>query len=420
MAFYFLAMAVVILPFLHPVLWYFTGFHFPFPLYPFLDTYGTLASFEAYALGWDVTNSPNPLDILFRINAAGTWGLFPGYFGVDRSIAFELAIFMIIGYLALSFIILNPRSVGDGVIGFFVICSPGAMLCIERGNVDMAVFILAILLSIIYKGNGLINVVFGSLICYYLFLLKYYPAVLVLTSLLNSGYRKYLPFVIVLFGSLVYIIIKNEEVYNIMKIIPSPDTFLANGFPMVFNKIDILFGVDYFNDKVISLVMALIIIITIFIFVSVKKVRTPSSNYWDVGFYITGSVLTSFCYFTNSSYDYRLIYIVPMLPLLFHLKSLQDTHFRVIAYAMIFSLLLGLWLEHSYLFYGMFFTEDFNKNMSYRTVQLLSLTKNLLLLVFNIFSLYILSGIIVTVIKNDIVELMKLLSKRLCRNHIKA
>lgn len=155
------------------------GFH-PFA-FPFLDMHGILATAECYRRGIDVIAS-NPCDVLGRTLDYSPFWLATAYLGIDTSMTMRLGLMLDALFLVAVFFLPPAKSWGAVAVMIAALLSSAVTMALERANLDLAVFVIAMIAA----GWSLRGPVWRSL-AYGLIalaaLVKYYPGIMLLLAL---------------------------------------------------------------------------------------------------------------------------------------------------------------------------------------------------------------------------------------------
>jgi hypothetical protein len=107
----------------------------------FIDLYAILASCDALAAGLD-PYLPNPLDVFGRPHVYSHWWLGLGRLGFTRADTPMLGFLLGAAFFVAAVFALRPRRWAEWVGALAVLCSPPVLLALERANNDLVVFVL--------------------------------------------------------------------------------------------------------------------------------------------------------------------------------------------------------------------------------------------------------------------------------------
>lgn len=107
----------------------------------FIDLYAILASCDALAAGLD-PYLPNPLDVFGRPHVYSHWWLGLGRLGFTRADTPMLGFLLGAAFFVAAVFALRPSRWAEWVGAVAVLCSPPVLLALERANNDLVVFVL--------------------------------------------------------------------------------------------------------------------------------------------------------------------------------------------------------------------------------------------------------------------------------------
>jgi len=327
--------------FLFPSLWkFFLGpaHAGTFPLYPFLDMHGRLAAFEAHRAGVDILHHPNPLDPLRRVNIKPTWPLGLSFLGLGREHLALAGFATVAGFLGIVVSILRPRRVGEAVWLLLIAFSPPILLGIERANDDLVYFILLSAVPVLMKWHRSPGALAGAwLLIFILAPAKYYPGAVFLLFLYDVGSLRRVMLLLgagVLFVAL-YSTFKIDEILYLKDAVPQPEVFLAHGVGLV-PGLGGLGLVWLLGTALLGLA-------------SVAAPRWPAIRASAAAqrWFLFGFSVGMFCYSLNTNFDYRLVYVLPMLVLLLEIGRNRSENgiWSKVAVGMSLSLVPVVWLD---------------------------------------------------------------------------
>jgi hypothetical protein len=213
---------------------------------------------------------------------------------------FNLSIYFIILIYILIFLIYIKQYKSIYLIYFFF--SGSSLLLIERGNVDLIIFILLSLVALV--GNK----IFKSILFIFSVILKLYPFFGILYFLDNKR-ENILTFIILLIVSLIYFALSYNDIYYIIKNTP--------------NTGDMSFGVDsiklniqkHFNYSLNSLLISISLILFILVvYFKLFKNFLFNKKIINKKCFLMGSSIFISIFLLGSHFDYRLILIFFMVP----------------------------------------------------------------------------------------------------------
>lgn len=295
----------------HPAAWRWTGFGSFRPL--FLDTTAVLAAGMADASGADAF-AENPFDPLGRPHVYGPWWLALGRMGMDVGDAGWVGLLLGLLFLGACAVLLAPRSGRELVISAAFLGSAPVLLAIQRGNNDLAMFLLLVGGAWLLSRPSWWSVAGGALSITVAAALKMYPAASLLALL---AIRPRAVGLAVFAGAGVLLLsiaaVWSEEYLKAVAVTPRPDTVFAYGWKVIEQTWSAFSGRRTWlaaGTAVGVVVVALAIQRTWrFLWVSAK----------DQGFrgmlFVTGASSWCFCFAAASSFPYRAVLLLTAFPL---------------------------------------------------------------------------------------------------------
>lgn len=286
-----------------------------FPGFLFLDMHCLCAAVEANALGMPVFGG-NMFDYIGRgHNYPATWFVLE-YLGANRDTelmwGWATNTLFIIGFTLL----LRPTTWGQLLIFLLLAFSPPIILGIERANIDLIVWLIAVGGVALMAKKEMGWIIVGAVLVYASVTLKVYPAVAVLAFLPLLVERPRFALIgmvvftaaVVAFGlshlgvlqkinatapdPLLWYSINSDEIFRLAQLSPSIADLLAKG------------------------IIVLIVVVSLFVTARMKDADYLPDNKALVMQFLMGAGVLVFCYFMRGSYSYRLIFIAPCIPFL--------------------------------------------------------------------------------------------------------
>lgn len=242
---------------------------------------------------------------------------------------FQVLLFISI-YAAAYVLQLDLRKPKNAVLMILVLISPPFALLIERGQFEIILFGLIIFaVFIIHRDRK----IFAYLILGFLSIFKFYPIIL-LTFLLASRRIRNTKFQL-FFGFLVFLVATGTIIYSVWGQLDSMQAnSLSTGFWRTFgitvlpylgvkavNGLHVFnyqFHIDLIQSHSIGMLIFVVVILILFYLRSQGKVFGPNlTSLIEEGTARSMILLFSLCmvcisYFVVSSYDYRMVYVVPL------------------------------------------------------------------------------------------------------------
>jgi hypothetical protein len=323
--------------------------------FPFLDMHGALATAECYRHGIDVIAS-NPCDVLGRTLDYSPFWLVTASLGIGTGMTPTLGLMLDVVFLIAVFFLPPANSTSAVVVMSVALVSSAVAMGLERANLDLAVFVMAMLAagcSVRAPAWRCLGYGFIALAA----LVKYYPGIMLLLALRELR-RLLLPLVAVLLlvaalfvwidGAMLVRALHNLDLRQF------PTTFSAVNLPE--NLVNFLIPDAEPLGRMIEFVFALLALVYAYAIARHGDVRAalPSLPTRDHNLLLFGCALILGCFFTAQNAPYRGIYflfILPALPVLWRASPTIKTRrlLKRLAGAIIFLMwdpLIGLAADH--------------------------------------------------------------------------
>ena len=221
----------------------------------------------------------------------------------------------------------------NSFIYIYFYISGASFLLLERGNLEIIIFIL-IFLFLINKKFLKIFFLFLSII------LKIFP-IFALVSILNK--KNILPFICTTTLALLYFLITFSDLELIFRNTPKTGDMSYGTLAISINLIKHLhLEINYY---LISFILVLLIILIYIIFF--RKILI-SEKFTNSEMFLTGSSIYCMTFILSSNHDYRLIFLIFSIPLILNLKNF------ILKFSIILSLIISLELNRLIFFFGFF------------------------------------------------------------------
>ncbi len=245
------------------------------------------------------------------------WYYISKYLNLVNEFNFKLFVFLYIS--SFIFCVIRIISISKNIISSFIIIliflSSSTILAIERGNTDMLIF------SIIFVACTVNNFYISFVLIFFASILKLYP---IFTFNINFDLKKKIIFSITGIFLIFVILFKNLNnfFYNTHS---SFDTGITYGFRSIIMglyKLEERLGLDLLSKNEILynvLYLFFLIFISLFVFYFVRKKNYNNNiDFIDTKnrLFIAGASIYCFSYIFFSSYDYRLIFLILIVPYL--------------------------------------------------------------------------------------------------------
>lgn len=290
---------------------------------PFADFLFILAGSDCAAMGINIVVE-NPCDPWGRAHNYGLLWLEIGRLGLTRDDITWLALTINAIFLSIAAIVISPSTLLQSVVTIFFLVSPAVMLGLERANADLLIFsLLALSFYMIYSSN-LFLITFGCLIILFAGILKLYPVVIlpVLIFYYSASRIKFALLMTTLFLFILYIFLNWHDVAHLIGVIPNITWYYSMGGELLFSRLgyeltDSTRNATYlmgFGAILAGIIWGCRLTVT-----QHDPVRHNGENDWTGMLYLSGAVLVVFSFVIKNSFDYRNIFFLFLLPLLFRL-----------------------------------------------------------------------------------------------------
>jgi len=252
---------------------------------------------------------------------------------------FKLEIFYLnyLPYIAITLLLFSiifltrPQNKIEYIVVFLSIFNPSTLLLIERMNFDIFIFLITIF--IIFNRFYFVN----WILILFLSLVKFYPVVLGLNTILENKNRKFITLIFIILGialSAILYIYFNFEKYQI--VFESMGGWKA-GYHFLFSLKTIPKVLKYlFHWNYIFLVIVFLILFTMLSIYFYKLIK--KNNLTDLidiyssetKLFLLGSYILLIFYIVFSNYVYREIFLIILFPLLF--KIYNNKNIKLLTY----------------------------------------------------------------------------------------
>lgn len=309
----------------------------------FLDIQAILASCDAQAAGLD-PYAANPLDVLNRPHVYAHWWLVLGRLGFTRADAPMLGFLLGGAFVVTVLFSLRPREPGEQVWFLVALCSPPMFLALDRANNDLVVFILlAPVVPCLLSERAWVRLLPVPLLVAAV-ALKAYPLVAGLLLLAGHGPRDTRRLVFA--GALLLAVALPDIVTDFRHYshnVPDAEGLTTIGARNLFAGL----GLSAPTARWLGMLGGAAIAAA---FWRGKLFEgwtvAPADRAAWLGF-VLGAVLLAGCFFAGTSYAYRWIYALWLLPLLWRLPADQAVPRKVRCFAAVTAvlLLIALWAD---------------------------------------------------------------------------
>jgi hypothetical protein len=317
-----------------PMVWVVTGIGEPGR--PFMDLYGILAACDAAKAGVDPF-LPNNFDPYHRPHVYTTWWLGLGHLGLGRADTAWLGSGLLVAVLLAALVMARPRQPREGLGLVLILVSPAFLMAVNRANNDLVVFVLMSIGLLCFRREAWPLRTFGVLLFALSAVLKYYPLV-TLVVLFELRSRRQLAGNLALYGLLLLLAWPGLEpgLKSAARHMPQPDWLYAFGAPVFWRNLGI-------PGTLVWLVPAVLLagwggLVAWRQRPGVAGAASPAERE-----FILGAATLLGMFFLGSSFAYKLVFVVWLLPWLWqqHTDGTEARWARV-TWAL---LLAVVWLE---------------------------------------------------------------------------
>jgi hypothetical protein len=276
---------------------------------------------------------------------------------------------------------------------FLFFFSPASVLLIIRANNDIIIFILTYLLIILLKNNKFRFISFTLFIFSYL--LKIYSIFLILIYFLkkkNFNIKNY--FLLLIFIIFTYFFI--NEILEINKIYNKSKLVASYSSGIIFDLFNYLNFKIKINTGLFSRISLLIVTGLSFSKLNKINYNISKENYL---LFISGAIILVTSFFLSRTFDYKLIFILLIIPAIFEIKKKENSYLINIV---IFCIFLIIWFEAIIFYYSKYINYDVNKflyleekNIKIIVLGLLIGLKNIFQWIINIFMIFLCKNIVI-------------------------
>ena len=334
-----LAVAIWVACFYFPTVWTLTGIGEADK--PFLDLQNLLSAGETAQRGIDPHVS-NPLDPYHRLHGYTDWWLVSGAIGLTRADAAWLGMLLIGLTLVSAVLLLRPVDWRQGSLLLLVLASPPLLLAVNRANHDLVVFVLMCGALACLRQERPVPRAFGVMLLAASAALKYFPLAAALI-LLDARTRRELLWWCLLYGLVLLLAWPSLEpgLRTAIRHTPAPTWLYAFGAPVVFRDFGIVAPTGWLLAGFLALIAATSWPAILAARTSPREAadRTPEREF------TCGAVMVVGCFLHGSSYIYKMVFTLWLLPWLWRVPpATKEERWRNATFTL---LLAVLWLEGS-------------------------------------------------------------------------
>jgi len=319
------------------------------PAWPisFLDFRLIPGSAESFAHGYE-PSIENPYDLNQRIfNYPAFWRLF-FYTGITQEDTIWISVSMIILFFIGVFLFPEKLTVSGGVGMLLIIYSPASMLLYERGNVDLIVFFLCVLIVVAARRSAnlaAVLLIFGAIV-------KMFPF-FGITVLLNESKRKFWVLFVI---CLTVFVISMAVTWGSVKAVWTT-TMRGDGLSYGTNVIVTRYGIavskvlqHWFTPhrtelllKYGPLLFGLVLLLGVALLAITNQQPFETSSERNFAAFRMGASIYVGTFLLGNNFDYRLAFLILVMPQLVEWTRSTSRSYRAIAWLSTVLVLLSCW-----------------------------------------------------------------------------
>jgi hypothetical protein len=287
--------------------------------FPFLDTYGVLSTAECHAYGVDVI-AENPCDVLGRTLDYSPFWLITAKLGLHTGLTQFVGLTLDLLFLFWVFFLPTVRGWLETLIMTLGLFSSVVAFALERANLDLAVFVIAIiaanwaLRSRIWRLVGYGLIMLGALV-------KYYPGVMLILAIRERLIALSLLIIATIGVTVMFVTYEGADLIRVLAQIENGSwfntAFGAQNLPRgLADMISSLVPISPLTPMLMELVFAIVaaaLAVTIATFEDLQDGLELLSERNRV-FLLVGCALIVGCFFAAQNGAYRGIYFLFVLP----------------------------------------------------------------------------------------------------------
>jgi hypothetical protein len=318
----------------------------------FADLHAVLSAIECHGRGLNVYVT-NPCDVASRVHVYGSLWLELGALGLGAAHLFSKGFLVNIVFMAISVWLIKPSSRREFLVSALILLSPAVTLGVERANNDLIVFSLLAGAAVLFTKPQQTARVSGLIVIYLSALLKFYPSVLFAAAVIIAKRNKknFLMTAAAASGLFIAWLATNyAELLFVKTIVPKPLDFYATGARALLAYV----GRPYpwiLTVPAIWLWIGFMVLITTVSIILAYRLKLSGTSHTkstlNYVLFIFGLLVLFSTYAINSNYDYRWIFFIFTVPLLFEIKRTalnEKLPRRLVSSAFIFAL-ITMWTE---------------------------------------------------------------------------
>lgn len=314
------------------------------PISPsFGDLHGVTSGWECVRKGFDVRSS-NPCDPWHRALIYPSVWMAPAFLGIGQGATVALGVALAIVFF-LTALCLVPRAAGvaDGLVYAAVLCSPAVMLGVERGNVDLGMFVLVAAAVLAFRRRA--GAVVAPVLVVIAAILKLYPVFATPFLLRRPRRAALVSFGLVLGAFVVYILSIPEDVRSARwgAFPHGHEVFGAIRSAEALTPVLLSAHVSTTSHALVVPLVALGVAVAVVIGwrLAPRLEETAGRGDWPLDLFWAGASIYVVLFAVFRTYDYRLVFLLLTVP-----QLLVWTRRRVVVASLtLAAVLASVWLE---------------------------------------------------------------------------
>ena len=302
-------------------------------------------------------------------------------------------ILLIFGYLYISFLSFKNLK-NKYYYHFFFFFSPSSLLLITRANNDLLIFFLTYLTVILLISKKFKYRIFSFSLFIISILLKIYSLFLIIIFYINKKNFN-IKNLLLFFIFLIFLYLFSTEIFEINRIYNKSKFIAAYRSNLIFDLFNYTNSTMQINSKLLSMIFLTFIIIGSLLYKSKNNIQVNKKNSL---LFISGSIILSTSFFFSNTFDYKLIFILFVVPVIIEIKNKKKSYLGNLILIIIY---LTIWFEFIIFYYSEYINYGTNKliyvkenNPQIYVLGFLLFLKNVFQWILNVYLIFISKNII--------------------------
>lgn len=312
----------------------------------FFDARNVMAALECRRMGLDPLIE-NPCDPWGRpVVYPRTW-LLLRFLGLDQSDTTMVAVVAILLFIGAYLWVLGRLTLGEGALAALAICSPAAMLAVERANMDLVVFAILVAAIAAWARPGYVRTVASPALVLLAALAKVYPVFGLAGFLASRERRPMLTAVGCGAIFLVWAVVTRDDLIALAERAPQGEYYSYGARILLSRAFRLIAPGGWEGGQTTTQVIAAlpIALLGLASWIWVRRrivVADHNLGARTLAFHI-GALVYLGTFLIGNNFDYRLVFVLLTLPQLFAWTSSDDARNRLGAVALV-SVVVLLWV----------------------------------------------------------------------------